>query len=928
MKRKKQILLPLLGLIAILTTIPWLLDNISNQQKLPPPIETIIVDREEHHDKKLEWIEQMHRSAPEDNWRKMDMDYRLAHAPEKFNNSQAKNETLYGKWKELGSNNLAGRTLVSDYDTETNEIYVASDGGQIWKGQAGADNWQSITDHIKIPSIHFLKNIGHNGGHRLLVGSGRWNISGFLFSDDDGQTWQVATGLENMESWGYVRRVIMKNDPLEGIYALCLEWDYVHWNAMSQVYVSYDKGESFEPVTSFGFNADMSDIWTSPYGNGDIYMLAKDELYKIDGSGTQTLMGQLPAQEPDKVILTGATSFGPPQLYALLRYGNQSHIFASPDGGQDWSLKSSMNEGPFMINSFVASPTQFGTLYFGGINASHSYDYGATWVLVNEWHQYYGSPEDMLHADIPSFDPFIDGNGDELILINTDGGIYISDDYLENVTNLSMNNLRISQYYSTYTCKFAPEFTHAGAQDQGYQFSDQNADTSVINYEQLISGDYGHIVSGDEGASMWTVYPGFAMYGPDINNSTTLKTWDFVGQNYQWMPRLMADPDNPASVYVAGGRISTGAHLIHVSYHSNQMTYQEEPFDFSNGTDANISALAYSPVNTGYRYVMTTEGDFFFSKDAGSIWDQTQGFSGPGSHYFYGASIVASNNTLELLYVGGSGYSSTAVYVSNDNGVTFEDFDTGLPNTLVFELALSMDDSLLFAATELGAYVCKTWESQWYELGDSDLPDQAWWSVDYVDALDKVRFASYGRGVWEFDRDPGVDAQFVADSLVIGQGGEVNFTDQSLWAPISWEWEFEGATPPSSNIQNPTGITYPDAGYFDVKLIVLNHNRVDTLIKPGFIEVMPATNIEDYPAMDEISVYPNPASEKIYFESRTSISQVEILNMDGQIIIQQQFKDGGLNHYEISIDELPADVYFIRLYTENGVIVKKLYVSR
>jgi len=924
MKGKIQLLLILTALVTLLAITAKVFKNNSIENKFPPPIETIVVDREEHHDKKLEWIEQMHRSAPEDNWRFMDMDFRLNNASNKLKASDSKNEVLYGKWKELGSNNMAGRTLVADYDVETNIIYLASDGGQIWKGQPGADNWQSLTDHIKIPAIHFLKRIEYNDGYRFIVGSGRWNIPGLLYSDDDCQTWQVATGLENMESWGYVRRVIMKNDPSEGIYVVCMEWNYTNWNAMSQIYVSHDFGESFAPLTTFAFGADVVDIWTNPYGNNEVYVLAKDELFTLDDLGNLTLIGNIPAEAPEKVILTGACSIGAPKLYALIRYNGSSNFFASFNGGSDWTLKSSKNEGPFMINSFVASPTQLGMVYFGGINASYSHDHGNTWTLVNEWYHYYNSPEDKLHADIPSFSPFIDAEGNKFVLINTDGGIYISYDYLENVSNISMKNLRISQYYSTYTCRFAPDNTHAGAQDQGYQFSNQNADTSVIDYEQLISGDYGHIVSGDEGASVWMDYPGFVMYAPDINNSTALKTWDFVGQNYQWMPRLMADPNDPASVYVAGGRITTGAHLIRVSYHSGQMSYQEEPFDFSNGTDANISALAYSPVDTDYRYVMTTEGDFFYSSDAGSSWMETEGFTGPGSHYFYGASIVASNTNPGLVYVGGSGYSNPGVYKSDHNGNTFEAFDTGLPETLVYNMALSPDDSLLFAATELGAYVCKTWEGQWYELGDSNLPDQAWWSVDYVESLDKVRFASYGRGVWEFDRDPSVEAGFVADKVEIQEGDTINFTDQSLWNPISWEWEFQGANPSISSNQNPSEIIYSETGIFDVKLTVHNHNSIDTLIKENYIEVFPATGIHENENKEDVLIYPNPASDFINIEGAIDIKKIEILDLDGRTHLVNQISSDILNLTKVSIATLPAGIYIIKITSDSGIITKKI----
>ena len=55
--------------------------------------------------------------------------------------------------------------------------------------------------------------------------------------------------------------------------------------------------------------------------------------------------------------------------------------------------------------------------------------------------------------------------------------------------------------------------------------------------------------------------------------------------------------------------------------------------------------------------------------------------------------------------------------------------------------------------------------------------------MDYVPALEGVRFSTYGRGIWEFDRNPNVEADFIADTLMVEEGGAVNFTDLSRWNP-------------------------------------------------------------------------------------------------------------------------------------------------
>ena len=103
---------------------------------LPLPYETIILDYEEDENRHLEkekWMEMMHRSAPGDNWRNMDQQYRLQASLQK---KQSGDLPIYGKWRELGSNNQAGRTVYTHYDSDTEYMYTASDGGRSGKGKS------------------------------------------------------------------------------------------------------------------------------------------------------------------------------------------------------------------------------------------------------------------------------------------------------------------------------------------------------------------------------------------------------------------------------------------------------------------------------------------------------------------------------------------------------------------------------------------------------------------------------------------------------------------------------------------------------------------------------------------------------------------------------------------------------------------------
>lgn len=893
----------------------------TEEKQLPVPFETIIMEGEDDnkHIKKQEWLEMMHRSAPEDNWRSMDQLYRMNSLAGYKGSAEL---PLYGKWRELGSNNLAGRTVYTYLDIATEEIYTAADGGQIWKGEIGSDNWVSLNDPVKIPAIRFLTKFVESDFSRLLVHSEAFNTVGIMYSDDDGQTWTLANGLGDVANWGFIKRTVVQNNSNKTVYCTSLEWDYDAWQVVSCIYKSVDLGESFEKIHSFDHNVDLVDIWTSQKEESAVYVVAKDEFYYLDDSDNLVSVASLPNSQNGKTLLAGFDTGSGLFFYTMMRFDNLCHFFSSGVDGQNWIQKGSHSQGPFMLNSFAASAIQKDLLYFGGMEAFTSPDAGETWNLVNGWSQYYGSPEDKLHADIPSFNSFMMEGDTETLFINTDGGTYISYDQAETVENISLNNLRISQYYSSYTCRFDPSYTHAGSQDQGYQKSDQGLNQGAINYNQAISGDYGNMVSGDDGSSLWMVYPGFAMYGPDVNNSNYLILENFVGSNYQWLPKLMEDYDDPEIVYLAGGNITSGAHIMLLERVGPDITYTELPFDFSNGTNATISALSYSKIDHAYWYVLTSERDFFYSMDEGETWTETDGFEGPGSHYFYGASIAPSKSTLGLVYAGGSGYSNPAVYRSLDNGVTFEAYSDSLPNTMVFQIVLSEDDSLLFAATEVGAFVCKTWEDKWYPLADSIVPDQAFWAVDFVDTLKLARFSTYGRGIWDFELEPDVEADFMASDTLIVMNETLDFTDLSTFSPISWEWQFEGGSPETSSEQNPSGIQYSQPGTYDVMLIASNDHSTDTLIKTEYVAVTTISGGDDQHGND-ISIYPNPATTLLSVETTQAIDRISIYSITGRLYLTLN-KPTINSHNTIDISELPIGIYLVEVLHKNEKIIVKI----
>ncbi|MFN8283538.1 MAG: M43 family zinc metalloprotease [Chitinophagales bacterium] len=56
-----------------------------------------------------------------------------------------------------------------------------------------------------------------------------------------------------------------------------------------------------------------------------------------------------------------------------------------------------------------------------------------------------------------------------------------------------------------------------------------------------------------------------------------------------------------------------------------------------------------------------------------------------------------------------------------------------------------------------------------------------------------------------------------------------DFTDKSLFKPTTWSWTFQGGTPSTSTVQNPTNITFNTVGFHDVTLVVTNARGTSTI---------------------------------------------------------------------------------------------------
>ena len=110
--------------------------------------------------------------------------------------------------------------------------------------------------------------------------------------------------------------------------------------------------------------------------------------------------------------------------------------------------------------------------------------------------------------------------------------------------------------------------------------------------------------------------------------------------------------------------------------------------------------------------------------------------------------------------------------------------------------------------------------------------DTFWFTSEYIGTggARKTKIASFIIGTMP------LAANFSASTTTPLPGGTVAFTDLSTGSPTSWSWEFEGGTPATSTLENPT-VTYDTIGIYDVTLTVSDGDESDTETKTNYIQV-------------------------------------------------------------------------------------------
>ena len=705
-------------------------------------------------DLKKAWFEATHSSAPETDWRRIELEntyhkYNNRNLYKGPNSVSLGNSHIEGFWEEKGSKNQAGSMLATAYNKVTDKIVAISDGGSLWESDLNGDSWVALEDQLRFDGRFLDVVYPTNGRYRLIT-----SIGGVpYYQESTEQIWVRAVGVEESSIPKTKNQLIIQ----DGRKIFYLSQSIA--GAPVELMYSDDYGSSYRNVRTLTAR-DLKDVAIAKNPNGQELFLIEEK------SGTRSDIYIFQEASENLTLLTFSSSIGFGQygkanlqvykangITQLYVYDAFNNLKTTTNNGLTWSTLSTLPITPWDVGLMV-SPSDPNVMVIGGIEAYISRNGGATFTKVNDWGRYYEDILINLHADIMYVKEIQTNNDGPVLLISNHGGISKSSDKGSNFLNIGTEGLNTSQYYSVKTSPINENFIFAGSQDQGIQKAIDLGE-GAVDFKQLKAGDYGHLQFTNYGRSLWAIYPGGNMYYyPDpIQSEVSQQPFDLLLNNPSvWIPPIITSPYNPNAVLIAGGSLinTTGSYIVDVSIDNfSQIFGTQWPFDFSvSGGD--ISALAYNHEDKNEFYALTTNGKFYKSTNRGAHFQQkTTGLT--DAHHLYGNTILTSHLDKSTILIGGSGYDNPAVFISYDSGESFEPMVDGLPPTTVFQMVYDPEEQFIFAATEAGPYVYIKNEGIWKDLSEGQAPNLRYWSVEFLPNSSKVRFGTYGRGIWDFN---------------------------------------------------------------------------------------------------------------------------------------------------------------------------------
>ncbi|MCX6230012.1 MAG: T9SS type A sorting domain-containing protein [Bacteroidetes bacterium] len=664
----------------------------------------------------------------------------MASAWKSFNEYKAKHTlktTSNSNWQALGpfappaNGGDAGRlNCIAFHPTNSNIIYVGSPSGGLWKTTDGGNNWISLTDNLPLVGVSSIV-VDYSNPNIIYIATGDGDGTdtysiGILKSTDGGLSFQT-TGINYLVSG---KRNIYKLiiNPINPQVLLAA--------TSSGIYKTINAGASWYNSLS----GKVVDICYKPGDTNVIYAATNSAFYKSPDGGENFDYKNISFVNAPSRIEIAVSQANNAYVYLLTgKSSDQSFggLYRSADSGETfstrsttpnllgWNTSGSDTGGQAWYDlSIAVSPTNAEEIYVGGVNHWKSSNGGTTWTMIAHW--YGGGGKPYVHADVHS----LKYNPSNVLFSCSDGGVSFTSNGGTSWTAKNIT-LSIAQMYRLSVSATQPTTIVNGWQDNGTNLLRNNT------WTQIAGGDGTEcIIDYTNPNIIYTSTPNGSIQRTDNGGSsyTSISSTMTNTETGLWVTPYIMDLNNNQTIYAGYNNVWKTIDK------GNNWT------KISNFTPTiEIKSLAIAKSNSNYIYA-AAENIMYKTTNGGSTWiNITPALLANAITY-----IAVSTSNPDVLWITLSGYSSgQKVLTSQNGGVNWTNYSGNLPNLPANCIAYQgQNNEGVYVGMDVGIYYRDTLLTDWV-LYANNLPNVIVDELEISPSVNKIRAATFGRGLWE-----------------------------------------------------------------------------------------------------------------------------------------------------------------------------------
>lgn len=652
--------------------------------------------------------------------------------------SEQQPDTLFAG---TGEGHYVGRPITRSRGVEGNGIFVSIDAG---------NSWTAVAYTLNNPDFRFVNKLRITPENILIAATG----TGLWRSMDLGASWQLV--LDQQQRTGGCLEVEVKPGDSEVMLASCGSF------FESAVFRSVDSGNSW------------TEILSAPDMGRSLIAFAKSQPETVYIVAAQNESGDIPhaLQGLYRSNDSGAswdlvTDINSPNPLNRLLLSNPISAHFCPEG--EFTSNGIYGQGWYSTLLSV-DPVDPERVWVGALDLMRSDDGGANFGLASYWWARDLDPQQgevladsYVHADQHKllFHPDYDGVTEQRIYSLNDGGIYVTDTPNGELSaNPCDENSTPIQWQALNSGYAVNQFYHGavspdgrmlvgGMQDNGTYILDTITDAS--RWRPLTGGDGGYAAFDPTNVNELYISSQFAnLRRFNLQDNDGVPVGVGIQEFRPFITPFIVDPNQGERLFLTASSLwrsdNRGDEWIQVS----TPNYEDVVLDW-------LSAVAVQPGNPDGVLVGSSDG-YLYRHDNATFADNTYEMSRQRLSQGYISSISYHPFDIDSVYATVSTFGETHIHYSSDNGISWMGID-GMENGTAFPdipahdvVKAPEDDVTLYVGSDLGVYISRDNGNSWNPLGTGFPNAPVERLVLIRNDLQSSLFAfTYGRGAFKLD---------------------------------------------------------------------------------------------------------------------------------------------------------------------------------